>query len=74
MRPQSFPGTYEDEDGVETINWHIQPSERPGWAGRYEIRTRIRGIELGGADFDALEPDGDSGGHDDLTPATQEPL
>ncbi len=58
MKLLSFPGTYEDDDALEKITWHMQPSERPGWSGRYEIRTRIRGIDVWGADFDGLEPDG----------------
>ena len=57
MRPISFPGTFEDSDGMETLTWRIQSSDRSGWAGRYEIRTRIRDVDVWGVDFDGLEPD-----------------
>ena len=53
MRSFTFPGTFEDHDGAETLIWHIQ--NRPGWGGHYEIR--IRSAALWGPDFDGLEPD-----------------
>lgn len=38
MEPQSFQGTYRDVDGSDDIKWTIAPSERPGWARRFEVR------------------------------------
>lgn len=51
------PGTFEDERGIEAIMWTIGPSDRAGWRGRFEVRSRIRGVEVWGFDFDVLEPD-----------------
>ncbi|HMO11891.1 MAG TPA: DUF6304 family protein [Actinotalea sp.] len=56
MEAIAFGGTYGDTDGSETINWLIRPSDRPGYEGRYEIVTMIRGIDIWGTDFDGLEP------------------
>jgi hypothetical protein len=63
VRSFAFPGTFEDHDGAETLTWQIRSSDRPGWGGRYEIRTRIRSVDVWGADFDGLEPD-DAGAAD----------
>ncbi len=56
MEPLSFPGEYRDARGDVAIHWQVVPSARPGWAGRFEVRARIRGVEVWGADFDGLEP------------------
>jgi hypothetical protein len=56
MRPVSFPGTYLDAAGSELVTWHIRSSDRLGYDGRYEISTRIRGMDVWGLDFDGLEP------------------
>lgn len=57
MRTMSFPGRYEDEHGVEPLQWQLVPSTRAGWHGRFEIRTEVRGQTVAGGDFDALEID-----------------
>ncbi len=50
-------GTYADAaGGVEAVTWVLAPSSLPGWRGRYEITTQIRGESVQGADFDGLEP------------------
>lgn len=68
MRSFSFPGAFEDDDGTEALTWHIQASDRPGWAGRYEIRARIRNVDVWGADFDGLEPDDADAADDSALP------
>jgi hypothetical protein len=57
MEPQSFPGTYRDADGSDDIEWTIAPSERPGWARRFEVRATILGVPVWGGDFDGLGPE-----------------
>lgn len=57
MRELSFPGTYEDERGVELIQWRLGPSEPGGRTGGFEVSTRIRGLGLRGGDFDGLALD-----------------
>jgi Family of unknown function (DUF6304) len=56
MEPVRFEGTYLDAIGSEPVSWQIRSSVRPGWDGRYEISTTIRGVEVWGSDFDGLEP------------------
>lgn len=57
LAPFTAPGTYSDHRGVEHITWSISPyvgsSRRPPG---FEIATTIRGVPVGGFDFDALEP------------------
>lgn len=57
MRTMSFPGEYEDEHGVEPLEWQLVPSTRAGWAAGFEIRTEVRGWILSGGDFNGLEVD-----------------
>jgi len=57
MEPMSLEGSYADEAGIDQVTWSIADSNRPGWAGRYEITGRIRGVQVSGADFTDLEPD-----------------
>ena len=52
----TFPGTYRDGRGPVPVTWAVLPSIRPGYAGRFEIRSTIRGVEVWGCDFDGLEP------------------
>lgn len=57
MPPFSFPGSYEDDQGRESIMWWILPTKRYGPDNRrYEIRAVVRGVPVSGLDFDALEP------------------
>jgi hypothetical protein len=57
VQPQVFPGTYQDEHGLEKIVWQIGPSRHWG-PDRFDIRTVIRSVVVRGADFDSLEPHG----------------
>ncbi|MFB8003561.1 DUF6304 family protein [Nocardia sp. NPDC056000] len=57
MRPWSFPGSYADERGCEPIVWQVEPFDTPDMGGNYELRTVVRGIPIGGGQFDALGPD-----------------
>jgi hypothetical protein len=57
MRALMFDGTYEDQRGTEPLLWQIVPSDRYGRMRWYEIRTKIRGVEIWGRDFDGLGPD-----------------
>lgn len=55
---QTFPGSYEDDRGVESIIWHFAPTECNGpHDRRCEVHTVIRGIPLEGFAFDDLAPD-----------------
>ncbi|MGI5499663.1 hypothetical protein [Lentzea sp. CA-135723] len=45
-----FPGTYEDEQGVEQITWRIEPVRRG-----YVIRTEVRGVPVSGHQLEGLE-------------------
>jgi hypothetical protein len=56
VRQLVFPGSFDDGHGSEDLTWRITPSGRPGYKGRYEIWTRIRGVAVWGVDFDGLEP------------------
>ncbi len=51
MPALSFPGSYEDDHGVDELRWHIEQAN-----GSYEIHTVVRGIPVRGIDFDGLEP------------------
>lgn len=58
MSVQSFPGSYEDDRGVEPVEWRFVPTERYGPSDRrFEIHTVIRGIAVWGFDLDGLEPE-----------------
>jgi len=57
MERFTFPGTYEDDRGIEALHWEVRASDRPGYRGRYEIHTTVRGVNIWGTDFDGLEPD-----------------
>src|SRR4051812_3027356 len=56
MRLLTFPGTYEDDRGIEPLEWRISPPWRVGWAPGYAVSPVIRGVRVRGADFDALLP------------------
>jgi hypothetical protein len=56
VRLLTFPGTYEDDRGVEPLEWRISPTWPVGWAPGYAVSTVIRGVRLRGADFDVLLP------------------
>lgn len=57
MPAVSFPGSYEDDQGLEPLVWRIEPTERYGPKDqRYEIHTVLRGVAVWGFDFDGLEP------------------
>jgi hypothetical protein len=58
MSVLSFPGAYEDDQGVEPVVWRIEPSGRNGdKLPRFEIHTTVRGVPIWGPDLDSLEPD-----------------
>jgi hypothetical protein len=52
----SFPGSYKDDAGTESIVWQVQPSTRRGPYPGFEVRAVIRGVEFWGYEFDGLEP------------------
>src|SRR4051812_13830593 len=56
MRLLTFPGTYEDDRGIEPLEWRISPTWPVGWAPGYAVSTVIRGVRVRGGDFDALLP------------------
>jgi hypothetical protein len=56
VRPITFPGTYDDERGLEPLQWHISPTWPVGWVPGYTVSTVIRGVRVHGADFDVLLP------------------
>ncbi|HYJ76907.1 MAG TPA: DUF6304 family protein [Kineosporiaceae bacterium] len=56
MRSLTFPGTYEDDRGVEPLEWRISPTWPVGWAPQYAVSTVIRGVRVRGGDFDTLLP------------------
>jgi hypothetical protein len=56
VRLLTFPGTYEDERGVEPLEWRISPTWPVGWAPGYAVSTVIRGVRVRGGDFDTLLP------------------
>jgi Family of unknown function (DUF6304) len=56
MRSFSFPGTYEDDAGVETVRWRIVSTWSPGWWPGYAVITVIRAVRVRGGDFDTLLP------------------
>ncbi|WP_433655200.1 DUF6304 family protein [Nocardia sp. CA-128927] len=69
MPAQSFPGSYEDDRGVESVVWRIEPTERYGPKNRrFEIHTVIREIPVWGFYFDDLEPDDAAPGHATVLP------
>jgi Family of unknown function (DUF6304) len=57
MESMSLDGSYTDDAGTEPVTWLIADSTRPGWSGRYEVTTEIRGVAFSGSDFTDLEPD-----------------
>jgi hypothetical protein len=56
VRSFSFPGTYEDDAGLEAVRWRIVSTWSPGWWPGYAIITVIRGVRVRGGDFDRLLP------------------
>jgi len=56
MQAFRFPGTYEDQRGIEALEWQIVPSQLGSIRG-YQIHTSIRGVAVWGYEFDALSPD-----------------
>ena len=56
MRLFTFPGTYEDDRGIEPLEWRITPTWPVGWAPGYAVSTVIRGVRVRGGDFDVLLP------------------
>jgi Family of unknown function (DUF6304) len=56
VRLITFPGTYEDDRGVEPLEWRITPTWPVGSAPGYAVSTVIRGVRVRGADFDVLLP------------------
>jgi len=46
MEPMSLEGSYADEAGIDQVTWSIADSNRPGWAGRYEIRVVFAASKL----------------------------
>lgn len=56
MRLLTFPGTYEDDRGVEPLEWRVSPTWPVGWPPGYAISTVIRGVRVRGCDFDTLLP------------------
>jgi Family of unknown function (DUF6304) len=56
VRLFTFPGTYEDDRGVEPLEWRISPTWPVGWAPGYAVSTVIRGVRVRGGDFDTLLP------------------
>jgi hypothetical protein len=50
-----FAGIYADASGQEAIVWRVEEARRSKVPG-LEFFTTIRGVDLQGADFDALEP------------------
>jgi len=56
VRLLTFPGTYEDDRGVEPLEWRISPTWPVGWAPGYAVSTVIRGVRVYGGDFDVLLP------------------
>jgi Family of unknown function (DUF6304) len=67
VRSFSFPGTYEDDAGVESVRWRVVPTWSPGWWPGYAVITVIRGIRVRGGDFDRLEPQDRAAAQDVLT-------
>jgi hypothetical protein len=58
MQVLSFPGSYEDDLGVEPVIWRIGPSDRYGdTSDWFEIHTVVRGVPIWGMDFPGLGPD-----------------
>lgn len=67
MLAQSFPGSYEDNRGVESITWRFVPTQRYGPRDRrFEIHTVVRGIAVWAFDFDGLAPDDEDPSHQEL--------
>jgi hypothetical protein len=58
MERQLFPGVYRDQHGEEHVEWRLEPytySIRDRPVPGFQIRCTVRGIELFGTTFDALE-------------------
>jgi hypothetical protein len=56
VRLFAFPGTYEDDRGIEPLEWRITPTWPVGSAPGYAVSTVIRGVRVRGGDFDVLLP------------------
>jgi hypothetical protein len=56
MRSFSFPGSYQDDAGVEPVRWRIVSTWSPGWWPGYAVIAAIRGVRVRGGDFDKLLP------------------
>jgi hypothetical protein len=56
VRLFTFPGTYQDERGLEPLQWRITPTWPVGSAPGYAVSTVVRGVRLRGVDFDVLLP------------------
>ncbi|WP_052707388.1 DUF6304 family protein [Streptomyces rubellomurinus] len=55
MIPQSFPGSFTDDQGAEELTWRFVPAATR-WGPSYEVRATIRGADVRGSDFDVLKP------------------
>jgi hypothetical protein len=51
----TFAGSYQDQHGREAVVWRIESTDRYRLPA-LDFATTIRGIEVRGPDFDALEP------------------
>lgn len=67
MRSFSFPGTFEDDAGIEDIRWRIVSTWSPGWWPGYAVITVIRGVRVRGCDFDRLAPQDKAAAEDVLS-------
>jgi hypothetical protein len=56
VRLLTFPGSYEDDRGVEPLEWRVVPTWPAGWAPGFAVSTVIRGVRVRGGDFDVLLP------------------
>jgi hypothetical protein len=52
-----FAGAYADDSGQEAIVWRVEESRRYRYP-TFDVFTTIRGVDLQGGDFDAMEPVG----------------
>jgi hypothetical protein len=55
METLVFSGGYRDEAGYEAVTWRVEGSRRYKFPS-LDIFTTVRGVDLWGTDFDALEP------------------
>ncbi|WP_042378362.1 DUF6304 family protein [Streptacidiphilus melanogenes] len=54
LEPLVFAGLYEDDRGVDPVQWCLKPAIGDRGAG-FEIHAVIRGVPVSGPDFDLLE-------------------